>query len=156
MTWYGSVLLSSLVTPPGGGGGWGGSPCNVNILIQFSLLYIALVVQWLGYWKLHLRVQYSKHFITKSFHMSRSDDEIFQKDLPAEQCCQLLDDFFSQLGGKNWLLRKNFGPQKFFLPEGILPLETKLSLSISARRVYQFMDLPVIREKNRKTNFPVV
>ncbi len=48
--------------------------------------------------------------------------------LSAEQFGQLLADFFGQLGTKIQLLRKK-------LVEGILPLETKLSLSLSARRV---------------------
>jgi hypothetical protein len=70
--------------------------------------------------------------------------------LSAEQFGQLLADFSGQFSTKMQPLRKN-------LVEGILPLETKLSLSMSARRVIQFLELLIIREKkNNKTNFPEV
>jgi len=48
--------------------------------------------------------------------------------LSAEQFGKLLVDFSGQFGTKIQLLRKN-------LVEGILPLETKLFLSMAARRV---------------------
>ena len=65
--------------------------------------------------------------------------------LSAEQFGQLLADFSGQFSTKMQPLRKN-------LVEGILPLETKLSLSMSARRVIQFFR----EKKNNKTIFPEV
>ena len=73
----------------------------------------------------------------------------FLHNLSAEQFGQLLADFSGQFSTKIQPLRKT-------LVEGIF-LETKLSWSMSARRVIQFLDWLIIREKkNNKTNFPEV